>query len=190
MSSDEFRKIEITHATGLWDWLKSYHSNGSTVWLVTWKAQHRDKYVSRDEVLDALLAYGWIDGRRMKLDEDRTMQLISPRKAQAWTKTYRERADRLIKDNLMQAAGLARITEAKTKGLYDVGHDIDALIAPDDLLKALSNAGAKEWWDASAPSYQRNILRWLSIAKREDTRISRIKKIVNFSAQGEKVPNY
>ena len=190
MTPNDFEKVEITRANGLWDWLESNHSNSPTVWLVTWKALHREKYVSRDEVLDALLAYGWIDGRRMKLDDDRTMQLISPRKAQAWTKTYRDRADRLNKEGRMQAAGLARINEAKRASSYNVGQEIDALIEPDDLVKALSEAGAKEWWDASAPSYRRNILRWLSLAKRDETRLSRINKIVSFSADGKKVPNY
>ena len=90
----------------------------------------------------------------------------------------------------MQAAGLARINEAKRAGSYNVGQDIDALIEPDDLVKALSEAGAKEWWDASAPSYRRNILRWLSLAKRDNTRLSRMNNIVSFSADGKKVPNY
>ena len=42
----------------------------------------KDKYVSRDEVLDALLAYGWVDGRRYALDEHQTMQLVCKRKQQ------------------------------------------------------------------------------------------------------------
>jgi len=44
----------------LWSYLAA-HPYGPSVWLVTWKAAHRDKYVSRDEVLDALIAHGWID---------------------------------------------------------------------------------------------------------------------------------
>ena len=42
----------------------------------------KDKYVSSDEVLDALLAYGWVDGRRYALDEHQTMQLVCKRKQQ------------------------------------------------------------------------------------------------------------
>jgi hypothetical protein len=41
-----------------------------------------EKYVSIDEVLDELLCFGWIDGIRRKLDLDRTMQLIAPRKVE------------------------------------------------------------------------------------------------------------
>ncbi|MEL6721013.1 MAG: hypothetical protein AAFO82_09695 [Bacteroidota bacterium] len=45
-----------------------------------------DKYVSREEVLDELICFGWIDGIRRKLDDKRTMQLISPRRVTHWSK--------------------------------------------------------------------------------------------------------
>jgi hypothetical protein len=32
-----------------------------------------DKYLDRWEVLDELICFGWIDGIRRKLDDDRTM---------------------------------------------------------------------------------------------------------------------
>ncbi|MEE2974189.1 MAG: hypothetical protein VX831_02990, partial [Candidatus Thermoplasmatota archaeon] len=76
---EELERVEVSSPNQLWDWLHTEHSQHESVWLVTWKVANRDKYVSRDEVLDALIAFGWIDGRRMKLDEERTMQLIAPR---------------------------------------------------------------------------------------------------------------
>ena len=190
MQADDFVYVEVTSVKALWQWLNSHHATSSTVWLVTWKALHREKYVSRDQVLDALLSYGWIDGRRMKLDHDRTMQLISPRKTHTWTKTYRERANRLIDEGHMQTAGMAVIKKAKSSGLYFAGQNIDDLNEPNDLIKALSEAGAKTWWDGSAKSYRRNVLRWLSLAKRDATRVSRMERIVSFAAEGKKVPHY
>lgn len=73
-------EIEITHKQQLWDWLALNHANPASVRLVTWKAVHPQKYVGREDVLDALIAFGWIDGRRFVVDQDRTAQLISPRK--------------------------------------------------------------------------------------------------------------
>ena len=46
--------------------------------------ERADKYVDRWEVLDELLCL-WIDGRRMKLDDERTMQLITPRRVEHWS---------------------------------------------------------------------------------------------------------
>lgn len=45
------------------------------------------KFVDRWDVLNELLCFGWTDGLRRKLDEFRTMQLISPRRQQAWAQS-------------------------------------------------------------------------------------------------------
>lgn len=86
--TDAFDRVEILNEANLWDWLSHHHGQEASVWLVTHKAADPTRYVSRDAVLDALIGYGWIDGIRRKLDAARTMQLISPRKQQAWAETY------------------------------------------------------------------------------------------------------
>jgi uncharacterized protein YdeI (YjbR/CyaY-like superfamily) len=53
-----------------------------SIWLVTYKKTSAKKNMSIDEVLDELICFGWIDGIRRKLDLDRTMQLIAPRKVE------------------------------------------------------------------------------------------------------------
>ena len=62
---------------------------------MTYKKHTGHKYVSRQEILDEVLCFGWIDGIRRKLDVDRTMQLIAPRQTQHWAKTYKDRVARL-----------------------------------------------------------------------------------------------
>ena len=189
MDHDKFARIEVQSSAEVWSWLDANHTMLESVWLVTWKASHRDRYVGRDDVLDALIAYGWIDGRRLKLDEDRTMQLISPRKQQAWALTYKERAERLGGEGRMHAAGLASIHAAKAGGRWDETADVDALVVPDVLLNALAaDPDAHRFFEAAAPSYRRNVLRWLHLAKRAETRQERIAKIQSFSARQEKLP--
>lgn len=68
MDHHKFERVEITAADELWGWLQKHQNSPNSVWLVTWKAAHPDRYVSRDTVLDALIAFGWIDRRRLKLD--------------------------------------------------------------------------------------------------------------------------
>ena len=92
MKIDDYQQIEIREAQALWDWLTTHHSQLESVWLLTHKKDQGAAYVSRQDVLDALIAFGWIDGRRLKVDAKRTAQLISPRKTQAWAQTYKDRA--------------------------------------------------------------------------------------------------
>lgn len=189
MEADRFVRVEIQAAQDLWDWLAVHHAQRESIWLVTWKAQDTRRYVSREEVLDALIAHGWIDGRRLKLDDDRTMQLISPRKQQAWADSYKRRAERLETEGRMHPSGHAAIAAAKAAGRWNETAGVDALIVPHDLAAALaSDAAADSFFLGAAPSYRRNVLRWLHTAKRAETRAQRIARIVNLSAAGTKVP--
>lgn len=189
IKTESFEKLEITHPDALWAWLGKNHGQADSIWLVTWKAANRDKYVSRDDVLDALVAYGWIDGIRRKLDDLRTMQLISPRKQQIWAGSYKARAARLKTDGRMAEPGHRAIAEAKANGLWDAMGDVDALQVPEDLRAAFA-PDAAAWFDAAAPSYRRNVLRWIAGAKRAPTRAKRVLEVARRAELGEKVPQY
>ena len=190
MDHDKFERVEITSADDLLLWLEKHHKSLKSIWLVTWKAAYPERYVSRDTVLDALIAYGWIDGRRHKLDAARTMQLISPRKQQVWAQTYKDRAERLRAEGRMHPAGDAVIEEARQSGRWTESNPIDALVDPNDLISALEASGGLVWWQAAAPSYHRNILRWIAAAKKPETRVKRIEKTSSLAAQQKKVPQF
>lgn len=189
IKTENFDKIEITSQQQLEEWLDSNHANEDSIWLVTYKKSLEDKYVSVSEVLDNLIAYGWIDGIRRKLDEDRTMQLIAPRKSQHWAKTYKDRASKLIADGKMTPAGHASIECSKKLGLWNFMDDVDALITPPDLQKALENhKGALTFFTALSPSKKRFVLRWIKLAKTEITRKKRINQTAELAAKGENIP--
>jgi uncharacterized protein YdeI (YjbR/CyaY-like superfamily) len=167
IETEKFKKVEVATVSGLRTWLEAHHVQSESVWLVTFKKQAGDRYASVGEVLDELLCFGWIDGIRRRLDADRTMQLIGPRRVHHWAASYKERAARLIAENRMHPAGLAAISESKRRGLWDAMSDVDALAMPADLAEAFgAYPGTAEAFTAMAPSYRRNVLRrgryWVS----------------------------
>ena len=188
--TENFDRIEIDDADALWAWLEANHAQTASVWLVTWKKETQSKYVSTSEVLDALIAFGWIDGIRRKHDDPaRTMQLIAPRKMQAWAKSYKDRAAKLRSDGRMHPAGEAAIKEAKSNGMWAFYDDVDALIVPEDLRAALAAAApALDNYEASPPAYRRNLLRWVKLAKTAPTRAKRIKQIVEATKADRRIP--
>lgn len=189
--TQDFEAIEVTAPSQLRDWLAAHHGQHDSVWLVTFKAHVTDKYVSREDVLDELLCFGWIDGLRRKLDDDRTMQLISPRRHQVWAQSYKNRAAHLIAEQRMQPSGHLAIAEAKNRGLWHAMAEVDALIVPEDLAHAFATSPpSAEKFAAFAPSYRRNVLRWLETAKTPATRLKRIGTITALAAKGAKVPQY
>ncbi len=189
IKTENFERVEVVSAAELRAWLEEHHTQEASVWRVTYKKHTGAKYVSTSEILDEVSCFGWIDGIRRKLDDDRTMQLISPRKAQHWAKTYRDRVARLQAAGRMHPAGLAAIEEAQQLGLWDYTDDVDALELPDDLFTALkAQAGALANFTAAAPSYQRNVLRWTKLAKTPLTRAKRIVQTVEYASRNAKIP--
>ena len=189
IKTENFEQVEINAPGELHGWLAANHQQEKSVWVVTYKKAAGDKYVSTGEVLDELLAFGWIDGIRRKLDDRRTMQLISPRQVQYWTATYKARAARLIEQGRMQAPGYASIERGKASGLWNFMDDVDQLIIPEDLAAALdAHQGARDYFDTINDSSKRNALRHLKLAKTVKTRQKRIAKLAELSAKGERLP--
>lgn len=186
IATEGFAQVEVRSAAELRDWLWMHHAQAASVWLVTWKKAPGAPHVPMTEVLDELIAFGWIDGLRRKLDDARTMQLISPRRQQAWAQTYKDRAARLDAEGRMHPAGLAAIAAAKAAGRWNETAQVDALQVPDDLAAALGPCA--EAFCAMAPSYRRNVLRWLHAARRPETRRARIARIADSTARGERLP--
>ena len=188
VQTDNFNQVEISSSQELRSWLADHHRQTESVWLVTYKKSVPNKYVSTSEVLDELLCFGWIDGIRRKLDEDRTMQLIAPRKANHWSQTYKDRATRLIEEGKMQEAGLRSMEWSKQQGLWDFMEDVDQLILPDDLKKALSEYNvATEFFTSINDASKRFVLRYIKLAKTEKTRMARINEIALLASKGEKL---
>jgi uncharacterized protein YdeI (YjbR/CyaY-like superfamily) len=189
IKTENFAQVEVTSSQQLRDWLVANHCQPESIWLVTYKKHIGDRYVSIQEVLDELLCFGWIDGIRRKLDDNRTMQLIAPRQAQHWAKSYKDRVNKLQKEGRMHPAGLRVIEESKLKGLWNFMDDVDALIKPDDLVVALkAHPGATEYFDAFANSSQRFTLRWIKLAKTPATRAKRIDQVSDLAAKNMKIP--
>jgi uncharacterized protein YdeI (YjbR/CyaY-like superfamily) len=189
IATERFAKVEIDSLDALRVWLEANHAMEDSVWLVRWKKSKPERFVDRLDVLDALICYGWVDGMARKLDATRTMQLVSPRRQQAWAQSYKDRADRLERDGLMRPAGRAAIARSRALGLWDTFAPVDALKTPDDLRAALACAPpASAFFDAAAPSYRRNALRWIFLARRPETRARRIAALVERSSRGEKLP--
>jgi uncharacterized protein YdeI (YjbR/CyaY-like superfamily) len=133
------------------------------------------------------MCHGWIDGLRRKLDDDRTMQLISKRWQQRWSQSYKDRVARLTTDDQMRPWGIAAVAEAKRNGTWDAYADVDALVVPDDLNRAF-NVEGRRYFEECGASYRRNVLRWIALAKRDDTRAARIAKLAHACVCAQRLP--
>jgi uncharacterized protein YdeI (YjbR/CyaY-like superfamily) len=165
-------------------WLAGHHGEKGPVWLATYKKHHPD-YLAYELQVEELLCWGWIDSVTRALDADRSMILIAPRKVKsAWSALNKAHVDRAIASGAMTPAGLAKVEAAKAGGQWDFLNDVDALIAPDDLLAALGAAGQGAFWEAIPRSVKRGTLEWIKTAKTGPTRAARIADVVESAKAG------
>ncbi len=178
-------RVEVASVAELRDWLRVNHRQSESIWLVTYKKHVADKYVAKDEIVDEVLCWGWIDSLPRKLDADRTMLRLSPRKkGSQWSKINKDKVTRLERQRRMRAPGRRKIEQAKADGSWTFLDDVEALVKPGDLVAAFAaHPGAAENFDAFPPSAQRGLLGWIKLARTPATRAKRIATTAEQAAQ-------
>ena len=134
---------------------------------------------------------GWIDSKIHSLDDTRYEQYFTPRKpASPWSKVNKDKIEQLERDGRIRPAGRAAIDIAMENGSWTLLDGAQAGILPDDLATDLAERDATERFRALSPSRQRNILQWIALAKRPDTRQRRITATADAAAQNAAPPNF
>ncbi|KAA9327018.1 hypothetical protein F0P96_17375 [Hymenobacter busanensis] len=169
------------HSRAEWrEWLAQHHGTAPGIWLIYDKKASGRVRVSYAEAVEEALCFGWIDSLPRKLDAERAMLLFTPRKPRSvWSKLNKQRVAQLVQAGLMTPAGQAKIDVARQNGSWDTLNDSDNLVVPDDLAAALAAiAGARQRFEALAPSAKKNALYYIGSAKRPETRARRIAETV------------
>lgn len=185
---ERFERVEITERQQWRDWLSANHRQTDSVWVVTFKKGGSQPRVPYDDLVEEALAFGWVDSLPRKLDEERTMLLMSPRKPGSnWSAVNKARIDTMTEAGLMHPAGLAKIEQAKADGSWSALDAVDRLEVPSDLATAFDQRpGSAEAFAAFPPSTRRGILEWIGNAKRPETRAARIAETAEKAARGER----
>ncbi len=170
------------------EWLQDNHHKKQSVWLIYYKKKSNIPTVIYGEAVDEALCFGWIDSKAKPVDEEKFMQFFSKRKPKSvWSKVNKEKIERLINEGLMTYAGFEIIEMAKQNGSWTILDEAEALIIPKDLDEEFKKRPkAKTYFLGLSRSDKRNILQWLTLAKRQETRQKRISEIVELADQNLK----
>ncbi|HUC81053.1 MAG TPA: YdeI/OmpD-associated family protein [Flavisolibacter sp.] len=184
-------ETEIFHAKTIsaWRaWLAKHHLTKQSVWLVCYNKNAVQKSISWSDAVDVALCYGWIDSKKIKIDEETSHQFFSRRKAKStWSKINKDKIEKLTEAGLMAEAGLKAVEVAKQNGSWSILDEVENLTIPTDLQKALkAQPGAEAYFAELSKSVKKAMLQWLVLAKRAGTRQARITEIANCAGQGTK----
>lgn len=187
MGMNEYARIDTATRDALRAWLRDNYARTESVWLIRYK-KHRPEYVPYEMVVEELLCWGWIDSLPRKLDADRSLLLISPRrKGSPWSGVNKRHIANIYAKGLMMPPGQEAIDRAKSDGSWTVYDEIEALIVPDDLSAELdANPPAAQNFSNFSDSSKKGILWWIKSAKRAPTRAKRIRETAELAAQNIK----
>lgn len=187
-AADSLPTLRFASAAEWEHWLEENGAASAGVWIAIAKKGSGIDSVRYPEVLEVALCFGWIDGRRERLDERHFLQRFTPRRPRSrWSRINRDTAERLIADGRMRTAGVAEVERARADGRWETAYDGQRTIAvPEDLARELDARPAARARFAALSSQNRYaILYRLQDAKRPETRARRLARFVAMLETGE-----
>jgi uncharacterized protein YdeI (YjbR/CyaY-like superfamily) len=169
-------------------WLAVNADSARGVWVASWKKASGRDAVAYEDLVEEAICFGWIDSTVNTLDDERGLQLMTPRKARSgWTRLNRERFARLEAEGRMTDAGRRSRDVAEANGSWTIYDAVEDLVEPDELAGALdADPAARAAWDGFPPSARKQMLWWVISARKPDTRANRVAKIVSEAAAGRR----
>ena len=173
-------------------WLGRNHDKSSGVWLIFYKKDSGKATVEYDAAVEEALCFGWIDSIIKKVDDERYKRKFTPRRTGSrWSELNKKRVGKLIKQGRMTEAGLLRVEKAKESGRWcEPGRPEISFDIPAELEAGLAknkNKKARAFFERLAPTYRRQFIGWISVAKRQDTRDRRVKEAIASLERGKKL---
>ena len=165
-------------------WLAKHHASSPGIWFVFHKVHTGVASVPYEDMVREALCFGWIDSLAKRLDDDRFVLKITPRRPTSkWSDPNRKRWAELKAAGLLAPAGLAAAPTSNTYAPKPVIPELPAYIA--DALK--TNVKAWTFFRALTPTQRRHFVVWIHIAKRPETRERRIRESIKLLAAGKKL---
>jgi uncharacterized protein YdeI (YjbR/CyaY-like superfamily) len=164
------------------------HTSTRGVWLCSWRSNSGRPRCPYPEAVEEAICFGWIDSTNTVLDEERSLQLYTPRRLKSpWTRLNRARAADMEQRGLMTDAGRHTMAAAKSNGWWSISDQVEDLEEPPDLQAALDrHPQARSNWDGFPPSARKQMLWWIISAARDATRAGRIDQIVAEADKGQR----
>jgi uncharacterized protein YdeI (YjbR/CyaY-like superfamily) len=162
-------------------WFARNHDTATELLVGFYKRGSDKPSVTWPESVDEALCVGWIDGIRRRVgDESYTIRFTPRRKGSVWSAVNTRRVEALRKDGRMTPAG-EKAFEARKEyrsGIYSYEQRPQSLVEPYAGMLA-RNKSAARFLDAQPPWYRKAVTWWILSAKKEETRLSRLKTLID-----------
>jgi uncharacterized protein YdeI (YjbR/CyaY-like superfamily) len=171
-------------------WLEQNHARKQELLVGFYKKASGKPSITWQESVDQALCFGWIDGVRKSIDDERYTIRFTPRRpGSIWSAVNIKRVGELIRAKLMTEAGLAAFARRRDdrSAIYGYEQRKDPRFTPEHQKAFQTNAAAWKFFQAQAPSYIRLSTFWVVSAKRPETQRKRLQLLIADSAAGRRL---
>lgn len=171
-------------------WLEKNHDSKTGVWLLFYKKDTAKPNISYEDSVEEALCFGWIDSIIRKIDETTYARKFTPRKPNSkWSKSNKERAERMIRVGKMTEHGIPHVEEAKKTGAWSSPvSPPKGLTVPRFMEEALeANEKALENFKKLGKSFRSQYIGWVTSAKKEETRRRRLAEAIELLEKNKKL---
>ena len=183
-------KLHVTNRDEWQAWLKENHDTKKGVWLLYYKKHTGKSSIPYDDAVEEALCFGWIDSIIKKVDDEKFARKFTPRKGKSrWSELNKKRARKMMNAGKMTEAGITIVREAKKSGeWFKIAQARKELVIPSYIKEELAeNKKALDFFNSLASSYKRNLVGWITSAKREETRKRRLMEAIRLLEQNKKL---
>jgi uncharacterized protein YdeI (YjbR/CyaY-like superfamily) len=169
-------------------WYEENHLKAAELIVGYYKTATGKETITWSESVDEALCFGWIDGIRRSIDNERYQIRFTPRKPGSnWSAVNIEKTGNLIRSGKMMEAGLAAYSKRKENKSRIYSYETaKEFILPNEMAgEFMKNASAWEYFQSQAASYRKITIRWVLSAKQDATQWKRLDELISSSAAGE-----
>ncbi len=172
-------------------WLDEYHQTQQELWVGYYKKASGLASITWPESVDEALCYGWIDGLRKSIDEQRYKIRFTPRRATSiWSATNLRRIKELIAEGRVQPSGLSIYKARNVEKINRYAYERENVqFDPSYEAQLRANSQAAAFFDRLPPSAKKATIWWVMSAKQAATRERRLKVLIESSEAGLRIPH-
>ena len=169
--------------------MEQHHATARELWVGFYKKGSGKPSITWPESVAEALCFGWIDAIRKRVDDESYTIRFTPRKRTSiWSSVNIRLAQQLIETGCMQPAGLEafKARRENRSGIYSYEQRSENLPEPY-ASKFKKNKLAWQFFQSQPAWYRKQVGWWIVSAKKEETRLKRLEKLIEDSAAGRSI---
>ena len=188
--NQENAAVFFTTAAAFAAWLEQHHVSAQELWVGYYKKGSGQPSITWTESVDVALCFGWIDGLRKTINDQRYRIRFTPRKPDStWSAVNVARVAVLTAEGRMRPAGLRAFDARRPERTAIYSYEQRHAATFDEPFEAQFRVDESAWafFTARPPSYRQAAIRWVMSAKKAETRQKRLETLIADSAAGRTI---